>query len=232
MNGVFYFLGFVGYSLFLVLSVAGIPILAIHIALLLIGAEKREQGAKEKVENSLMEGESLIAFGLEKRLFSLFSRRSCIAITDSRVVYFDRPLFGGFKMVDFQWKDVIDAELSENVLSNWFGANISIRHNQPKKNIEINITPELANDIYKYAQKQEQSWEEKNRMRKIEEERAKAGGTYITHPGPESRDSSSNSGRSVMDEIKEAKQMLDDDVISDAEFDELKSKILAKSSAH
>lgn len=229
MHGIMYLLGFVGYSLLLIVSLVGIPVFIAHLLLLLIGAEKREKVAKEKIQNSLMEGESLVASGLEKRLFSLFSRRSCIAVTDSRVLHFDRPLLGGFKMVDFQWKDVRDAELSENMLPDWFGANLSIKHSQPKRNVDINVTLELANTIYKYAQKQEQAWEEKNRMRKIEEERAKAGGTYITSPAAESGNSGTEDKKSVMDEIKEAKQMLDENVISDAEFDELKSKILSRS---
>jgi hypothetical protein len=88
--------------------------------------------------------------------------------------------------------------------------------------------------VYKYAQDQEQAWEEKRRIREIEEVRAAAGGTYITQASTpdypatnSSQEKASLTGTaSIVEELRKAKDLLDQEIISDAEFNELKSKIL------
>lgn len=215
---------FAFYVILMLISLVGIPILILHLLLIFVGAKNRLEKAKQKLYDSLMDYESIIVDSNVTRPYALFSRRSLIAITNSRMIYFKRPLLGGFKMIDIQWKDLIDAELQQNIFPSLCGSRLSFKHSENKDNININIPCELACKIYKYAQKEEQAWEEKRRIRAIEETRAAAGGTYITSPSSATADS----GISMLDEIKEAKEMLDQGVISDSEFNELKSKILNK----
>ena len=215
---------FMLYISLMLISLIGIPILIVHLLLISVDTKSRLKKAKQKLYDSLMDDESVIVDSNETRPYSLFSRRSLIAITRSRIIYFKRPLLGGFQMIDIQWKDLIDAELAQNIIPTLCGSRISFKHSITKDNIDINIPCEPARKIYKYAQKEEQAWEEKRRIRAIEETRAAAGGTYITSPSTITTDS----GVSMLDEIKKAKDMLDEGIISDAEFNELKSKILNK----
>ena len=55
------------------------------------------------------------------RIASLFKRRELIAITNSRFISINRSLFGGFTMRDYQWKDLNDVKLAENILPGIFG---------------------------------------------------------------------------------------------------------------
>jgi len=218
-------LTFTVYIALMTISLIGIPILILHMILMFRGSKKRIEVAMQQLHDSLMDGESIVVHGNEMRPYALFSRRSLIAISNSRVIYFKRPILGGFSMIDIQWKDVTDAELSQNILPNICGSKISFTHSIEKNNIIINISSEPATQIYKYAQKEEQAWEEKHRIRAIEETRAAAGGTYINPPSS-TAPANQPEGKSVLDEINEAKEMLDQGIISDAEFNELKSKIL------
>ena len=180
-HGYLFLIFFPIYILATALSVVGIPILVIHLVCMIKDADIRLQNAQESLKASLMDGEELLEMGAELRLFAVFNRRSLVAITNSRIVYISRPVFGGFKMVDVQWKDIKDAQVSENEFPDLFGTGLKFLHYLPTPTIVININREIALKIYKYAQRQEQEWEEKRRIRKIEEKRAAAGGVHISN---------------------------------------------------
>ena len=217
--------------LILIPSTAGIAIipLAAWLYFVFSGSEKRPSKALAKLEDTLIEGEGLIHKGIDKRPFALFSRRQVFGITNSRVILLRRGIFGGFKMTDFQWKDLHDAQVSENVLPNICGSTVTIE-NYVTDDIVFYPDSDTASQIYKVAQKQEQEWEEKNRIRAMEESRASAGGimfnTGAMQPAAPANNQQSN--ESVSDEILKYKKMMDDGIISDTEFAELKAKLLSK----
>ena len=65
-------------------------------------------------------------------------------------------------------------------------------------------------------------------VRAIEETRAAAGGVYVnTGPTP-SEDRQGTDNASLVEQLTKLKQLLDNGVISDAEFQEMKSKIIAR----
>ena len=80
--------------------------------------------------------------------------------------------------------------------------------------------------MYRVAQQQEVAWEEKRRVRAMEETRAAAGGIMLN--AGQSAPDQQQSVSSISDEIMRFKQMLDDGIISDAEFQEMKSKLLSR----
>ena len=91
---------------------------------------------------------------------------------------------------------------------------------------------EIASEIYARAQSEEQAWEEKRRIRKMEEVRAASGAMTIhtTQPAPQTMDThyqQQKSTPSMMEQISEAKKLLEDGTISDAEFQEMKAKIIS-----
>ena len=89
------------------------------------------------------------------------------------------------------------------------------------------VESDIAAVIYSKSQSQEQAWEEKRRVRRMEEVRAAAGGVVV-HSGPVANSAPSPiGGNRMLDEMTKAKALLDAGAGSDAEFNEVKAKILA-----
>ena len=212
-----------------------------------VGAPKRHESALEKLGQTLMPDEFLAVEAIQLRPFALFARRKSIGITNSRIIVIARGLFGGYTMRDIQWKDLQDAELGENVLPELCGSSLSFSYRKSDfgsvskrrqdRTASNGSGPELAvggvpSDfarlIYARAQAEEQAWEEKRRVRAIEETRAAAGGVYLNTGAAAQPDLSERKGASLLDDLKDLKQLLDNGVISDAEFQEMKAKIIAR----
>lgn len=216
-------------ALLFTLGIAIIPI-GLMLAYMLFGAEARAENALARVGTTQMQGEKLIAAAIQKRVFALLSRRIVIAITSSRIITIRRGLLGGFTMQDVQWKDLSDATLEENVLPSLCGSNISFKHLAKNTgHIVVNgIESEAASTIYTTAQFEEQAWEEKRRVREIEEVRAASGGiTLHTGQAAPVESAKPSGGNRILLEITKAKELFDAGAISDSEFQEMKSKILA-----
>lgn len=202
------------------------------------GSEARREAAMEKVRQTLMANENLIEVSVETRPFAFWQRRKAVGITESRVIVIARGLLGGFTMRDIQWKDLQDVEISENVLPDTCG--IALIFSYRKRDLgsvargqHAGVAPVLALGgvpceearlIYSTAQAKEQEWEEKRRVRAIEETRAAAGGVYVNTPSEKSGSSSSD----VMQNISQLKKLLDGGAITDVEFNEMKSKIISR----
>ncbi|OJY64306.1 MAG: hypothetical protein BGP16_00555 [Sphingobium sp. 66-54] len=193
------------------------------------GAAARVAKASDRLSSTLMEDEDLQAEALQHRVFALFHRRAIVGITNSRVVVVQRGLLGGFKMLDIQWKDLEDVTLEENVLPSLCGSNLKFKHsNKGTAQIEVKgVESDVASVIYSKSQSQEQAWEEKRRIRRIEEVRAAAGGVVVNSGPVPVAASQGAGGNRMLEEITKAKALLDAGAISDAEFQEMKAKILA-----
>ena len=217
----------------LLVSLLILIILPIYYLLVFRDSKQRKRKAMEKLNDTLMKDEKIIHKGIDKRPFALFSRRSIIAVTNSRIINLKRGLLGGYQMLDYQWKDLEDAQISENVLPDYCGSTLrfSFFNLSP---IEVYPDVKTASDIYKVAQLQEQAWEEKRRIRVMEETRAQAGGISIGNaaaPSPTGLSSSNDKSMStsdIADELIKIKDLLDKGILSDVEFQEMKSKILSR----
>jgi hypothetical protein len=208
-----------------VLSIGfGLIPLAIWALLVFVGAEGRAARAQAQLERTLMTGETLIAAATQHRVFALFKRRAVLAITSSRVLTLQRGLIGGFRMVDMQWKDLKDVRIEQNILDQMCGSNLAFDHlTQPQLAVAVDGIPsEIATTMYARSQSEEQAWEEKRRIRSLEEMRAQAGGVTVGTTGD------SGGAERVVDDIQRAKSLLDSGAISDAEFQEMKAKILGR----
>ena len=229
MKGIFNVAAFAivwGAAIFFTLGLALIP-LGVVLFLTYAGAETRAAKAERIVQTTLMAGEQLISQTIQHRVFALWHRREVLAITDSRVILVRRGMIGGFKMSDIQWKDLKDVTIEQNVMDSICGSNLRFDHLNPAVPAMAmdGVRSEVASTMYARAQSEEQAWEEKRRVRAMEEVRAAAGGVVVHAPSPQS--SGASGGNRMLDEIQRAKKLLDDGVISDAEFQEMKSKILA-----
>lgn len=183
MKGVISLLQAIGIWLLVVvlsLGIGTIP-LAVWAALVFLGADERADKANATLDKTLMTGETVIARAIQHRVFALFSRRTAIAITSSRILVVQRGLLGGFKMADMQWKDLKDVRLEQNILDTLCGSNLAFASLDPAHpGIVVDGVPsDAASGMYAKAQYEEQAWEEKRRVRGLEETRAASGGVMI-----------------------------------------------------
>lgn len=232
MKGVLQLAIYVAFWVISVIATTGVALLALGLLLYLTfaGSAKRADKASETISTTLMTSEDLIAEAIQHRVFALWSRRAVLAITSSRILVMRRGLLGGFTMKDVQWKDLEDVTIEQNVLASLCGSNLLFKHlNKGVALIEVNgVNSDVAPTIYAKAQHEEQAWEEKRRIRSIEEVRAAAGGVVVhtgsSHAAPEA---APRGGNRMLEEIQKAKELLDSGAVSDAEFQEMKSKILS-----
>jgi len=193
--------------------------------LVFLGAEARAAKALAILERTVMAGETVVASAVEHRVFALFRRRAVIAITSSRILTIQRGLLGGFTMADMQWKDLRDARLEENILPGLCGANLAFDSLGPAPGVYVDGVPsDAAAKMYAKAQYEEQAWEEKRRVRSLEETRAASGGVTLGAGGTGAGETPDR----MVEEIRKAKDLLDSGAVSDAEFQEMKAKILGR----
>ncbi len=184
--------------------------------------------AIEKLRSVLTSGEVVRESVFQLRLWALTHRRSLVATTDRRMIFFRRGLLGGFNMTDFQWQDVKNAHVKEHFFPACFGADLTIVSRDGRTVKMPGLDSVKARRIYAFAQAQEQAWREKNRIREIEELRAKSGGITLNGSGsPLSAPAAAPAGAEDMaKKLKEAKELLDCGAISDVEFETIKARFL------
>ncbi len=184
--------------------------------------------AIDKLRSVLTSGEVVQEGVFQLRLWALTHRRSLVATTDRRIIFFRRGLLGGFDMTDFQWQDVKSAHVKEHFFPAYIGADLIIVSADGRSVKMPGLDSNKARKLYAYAQSQEQAWREKNRIREIEELRAKSGGITLNGSGsPIGAPAAAPAGAADMTKkLKEAKELLDCGAISDVEFETIKARYL------
>jgi hypothetical protein len=84
------------------------------------------------------------------------------------------------------------------------------------------LRKDQAQGVYRMCQGQDQAWREKRRVRELEELRARSGGIQVSSGG--------GGGAAQSDAVRrlqEAKQMLDQRLITDSEYEAIKAKIVS-----
>ena len=184
-----------------------------------------------ELRSVLIPGETLEAWAIQRRIFALSHRRLLIAATSGRLVVLVRRLLGGFDVSTIRWQDLEEVTLRVGVI----GADLALRAGkatdlaslgaQGSERIEFQgLRREQAQAVYRICQAQDQAWREKRRVRELEELRARSGGIQVTSgPAPASGTADSDAVR----RLQEAKQLLDAKLISDAEYEAIKAKIVS-----
>jgi len=193
--------------------------------------DPRLNNALEHLNSVLVTGETLEAWAIQRRLFALSNRRILIAATSGRFIQIKRGLLGGYDMTDFRWQDLGDARIKVGI----FGADIfmkifsstdlAISKDSNQVLVLQGFRKEQAEQIYRLAQAQDQSWREKRRIRELEELRAKSGGVTIgTNQGSQQ---TGNASEDAAAKLQQAKQMLDNKLITDSEYESIKARIIS-----
>ena len=182
----------------------------------------------------LVPDETLEAYAIQRRLFALTHRRVFVAATSGRFIALTRHVFGGYTPVDVRWQDLHDASLREGI----FGADLMITSaavgdlasaDRPGRSVMFQgLRKEDARRVYRVCQSQEQAWREKRRVRDLDEMRAKSGGIQLGAAAPAF--TAPAGGAPVTDNpaarLKRAREMLDSGLITDAEYESIKARIV------
>lgn len=195
----------------------------------------------EALRSLLIEGEQLEACAIQRRLFALRHRRIMVAATTGRLIIVQRKLFGGFHPIDLRWQDLRDATLDVGAFSAtlrvaaYRSSDLASAEGPPSNVIVPGLRKAEAQEVYRACQARAQAWREKRRIRELEELRAKAGGVQIgatrgvgSGGGVSSASMGDDSEASPMARLQRAKDMLTSGLLNDAEFEQIKAKILAE----
>jgi hypothetical protein len=214
----------------------------------IISSNARPDGAAgdawEQLSSVVIDGESIVVYALQHRLHALVRRRSVAAATTGRFIFITRKLLGGYEPIDIRWQDLKDVRLvvgmfSANLILE-FNSNLSdtaMGEGRPTVLRIIGLRTEPAQALYRECQTQGQIWREKRRVRSIEEMRAHAGGVQIAtglYPSSAPQDATGVGAARLSDGVEDAparlaraKDMLDRGLITDADFQAIKAKIIA-----
>jgi hypothetical protein len=181
----------------------------------------------------LVPGERLLAHAVQRRLFALTHRRIIIGATTGRFIALTRGLIGGYTPYDVRWQDLRDVGIRAGI----FGADLTItamesddlashKHAGGTRRVFMGLRKEQAQEVYKIAQAQEQSWREKRRIRDLDELRAESGGLQMTGMQMGGAQPSASAGIAPTERLRRAKEMLDSGLITDAEYEAIKARVV------
>jgi hypothetical protein len=187
----------------------------------------------EPLQSLLIAGERLECHAIQHRLFALTHRRLVVGATSGRLIAVQRGLISGFTAQDVRWQDLRDAQLQVGI----FGATLTVTadpgedlagaHGTTRALRFGGLRKEEAKEVYRACQAQEQSWREKRRVRELEEMRAKSGGVHLgAMPGAAT--GGDDAARSPQARLQRAREMLEDGLLTDAEYEQVKARILGE----
>jgi hypothetical protein len=179
----------------------------------------------------LIPSETLDAWAIQRRWFALTHRRLLVAATSGRLIVLTRHLFGGFDIATVRWQDLEEVTLRVGIL----GADLGIRAGkatdlaslgaQGAQQVQFKGLRKVQGQaVYRICQAQDQAWREKRRVRELEELRARSGGIQVTSG---SLLGSAGAGDDAVQRLQEAKRLLDAKLITDAEYEAIKAKIVS-----
>ena len=184
------------------------------------------------LQSLLIPGEELETYAIQRRLFALTHRRCVVGATSGRFIVVTRGLFGDYSPQDVRWQDLQDAQLRVGV----FGATLTVSAHgnadlataeTPGRVVRVDgLRKDQAQDVYRACQAQEQAWREKRRVRELEELRAKSGGINLS--GSVGGAANPDDAQAPAARLQRAKEMRQQGMLSDAEFEQVKARILSE----
>jgi hypothetical protein len=190
--------------------------------------------ALDHLQSVLIPGENLEAWAVQRRIYAFKHRRLLVAATSGRLICIQRNLLGGFELHDMRWQDLEEVRLRVGVLA----ADLTVRAGKvgdlASRDASASRTMEFhglrsvqAEAVYRICQSQDQAWREKRRIRELEELRARAGGVQLGAAGAAAAPPAAGAPSESMRRLQEAKQMLDAKLITDAEYEAIKARIVS-----
>jgi Short C-terminal domain len=193
----------------------------------------RVRDALTQLRALLVPGETIGAYAVQRRLFALSHRRIVVCATSGRFISLSRGIFGGYTPYDVRWQDLEDASITAGI----FGATLTITsvadpdlatRGTAGRTVRIEgLRRDQAQQVYTLCQSQEQQWREKRRVRDLDELRAQSGGVNIGGGALSGAAATvANASADPTERLRKAKQMLDDGLITDAEYESIKARVV------
>lgn len=182
--------------------------------------------ALQYLNSVLTADEKLEAWAMQRRIFALSHRRVALGATSGRFLAVTRPLLGGFDLTDVRWQDLKDVHLRVGILGavltlTAFTAPDLASASGPTRSLRYEgLEKEAAQALYRICQAHDQAWREKRRVRDLEELRARSGGIQV-NPAAAGGDGDPAA------RLRSAKSMLEAGLITDAEYESLKARIIS-----
>jgi len=194
--------------------------------------DRGSQAALQNLQSVLTADEKLEAWAIQRRLFALNHRRVALGATSGRFLAVTRPLFGGFDLTDVRWQDLKEVHLRVGILSASLeltalvGSDLASAAGPTRTLRYEGLLKEQAQALYRICQAHDQAWREKRRVRDLEELRARSGGIQLG-TGAATAASSAAADGDAASRLRSAKSMLESGLITDAEYEALKAKIIS-----
>lgn len=193
--------------------------------------DARIQRGLANFQSLLVPEESIEAYSIQRRIFALTHRRAIVCATSGRFIGMSRGLFGGFNPDTVRWQDIKEVRIKVGML----GADLTIVAlatpdlaiaGEPRVLSFSGLRKEQAQAVYRICQAQEQAWREKRRIRELEELRARSGGIQFGAGGADVSGSRAVSSDSPVVRLAQAKEMFEQRLITDSEYESLKARIV------
>jgi hypothetical protein len=175
------------------------------------------QKVAEDVSKILTPNEEILYIALQNKT-ALSMKKDSVVATSNRVICYKPGMLGRVVFEDFAWQDVKDAKIAQGFLATTF----TVETVNGQRSMLGGLDKDQAKRLYGICQQMEQEWREKRRVREMEEARARAGGVYMPAPA-----AAAAPVEDPVAKLAKAKQMLDQGLISEAEYESLKAKVLA-----
>jgi len=192
-----------------------------------VTGEGTERIARD-VERVLTEGEKVLAVASQSRIRSPLKPDSAV-VTNRRLILYRPKLLGRMDMEDFLWQDVTEIRIRTEILGAVLTVTAQRREADGTVRARTGVVDGLvraaALRLYAAAQQLEQEWREKNRIRQMEEERARSGGVFLHGAGAPS---GAGAQASVDDRLAKLKSLHEKGLITDAEYEARKTQIIAE----
>ncbi len=186
------------------------------------------RGALEALTAVLIREETLHAWAIERRMFALNHRRVLLAATSARLLWIRRRVIPGYDVAHLRWQDIEDAALDVGLLS----AQLSVRATRsadpaaesrggPQHLYRFpGLRTMQAQALYRICQAQVEAWREQRRLQ-MEALHARA-------MEASAQQSAEGAGLSAAQRLQEAKRLHDERLITDAEYEAIKARVLTE----
>jgi len=188
--------------------------------------------ALQHLQSVLTVDEKLEAWAIQRRVFALSHRRVALGATSGRFLALTRALFGGFDLTDVRWQDLKEVHLRVGILgasltlTAFSGSDLASASGPTRTLLYEGLRKEQAQALYRICQAHDQAWREKRRVRDLEELRARSGAVQLGGAGLAAAGANPADGDAA-NRLRSAKSMLDAGLITDAEYEALKAKIIS-----
>ena len=145
--------------------------------------------------------------------------KDSVVATNNRLIFYRPSVIGRVDFADYLWEDVKNVAIKEGLLA----AELSVELIDGRADRVGNLDKSQIRRLYAISQQKELEWREKRRIRDMEEARARSGGIQMSVPQVETGAPAEDPAQ----KLARAKAMLDQGLISEAEYETLKAKIIA-----